>query len=67
MLKNTLEISETDIQFKFKTHTMNLHGKGTRQCGTVMPGSGVQALQPTGNNVPANLQKLINNNKQYTI
>ena len=36
---------------------MNLHGKRTRQCGTVMPGNEVQALQPTGNNVPASLQK----------
>ena len=48
-----------NIKLDFKTHTIiNLHGKRTRQCGTVMPGNGVQALQPTGNNVPASLQNL---------
>ena len=25
----------------FKTHTINLHGKRTRQCGTAMPGNEV--------------------------
>ena len=57
MFYNTLELSETYIKLDFKTHTMNLHGKRTRQCGTVMPGNEVQALQPTSNNVPASLQK----------
>ena len=57
MFYNTLELLETYIKLDFRTHTMNLHGKRTRQCGTVMPGNEVQALQPTGNNVPASLQK----------
>ena len=57
MFYNTLKHSETYIKLDFRTHTMNLHGKRTRQCGTVMPGNEVQALQPTGNNVPASLQK----------
>ena len=46
MFYNTLEHSETDIKWNFKTHIMNLLGKRTRQCGTVMPGNEVQALQP---------------------
>ena len=49
---------------------MNLHGKRTHQCGTVMPGNEVQVLQPTGNNVPASLQKFgekTTSAKYYTI
>ena len=29
------------IILDFKTHTINLHGKRTRQCGTAMPGNEV--------------------------
>ena len=29
------------IILDFKTHTRNLHGKRTRQCGTAMPGNEV--------------------------
>ena len=57
MQYNTLELPETIKKLDFKTHIMNLHGKRTRQCGTVMPGNEVKALQPTGNNVPVYIKQ----------
>ena len=66
MLYQALELSETKTKLDFNSF-QNLHGKRTRQCGTVMPGNEVQALQPTGNNVPASLQKFGKKQQQQSI